>query len=339
MYAALRQGDSSYDGVFFVAVRTTGIFCRPTCPAKTPRRENVEFYPSVRDALSAGYRPCLRCRPLEPNGQTPEWLQPLLKAVEDDPARRWTDDHLRALAIDPGRIRRWFRTHHGMTFHAYQRARRLGLALGRIRHGSDLSRAAYEHGYESLSGFRDAFERVIGQPPGRSRGAVSVAMTRILTPLGPVVAGATEDGVCLLEFADRPMLETQMKRLRRWLRCAFVPGCNQHIEQLDRELRNYFAGTLKEFSVPLVAPGTDFQRRVWDRLLQIPYGETRTYDQLAHAVARPGAHRAVGRANGDNRLAVIIPCHRVVGSNGELRGYGGGKWRKQQLIDHERERR
>jgi AraC family transcriptional regulator of adaptative response/methylated-DNA-[protein]-cysteine methyltransferase len=336
MYRAVTRRDASYEGVFITAVRTTGVFCRPVCPAKKPLFENVEFYGSVRDALLAGYRPCRRCRPLEQNGDIPEWLATLLDEVERDPTKRWRDADLRARAIDPSRIRRWFKANHGMTFHAYQRARRLGLALGRIRHGADLTHAAYDHGYESASGFRDAFAQLFGTTPGRSRATNLMVLTRVPTPLGPMVAGATDEGVCLLEFADRPMVETQIKRLKRWLRCEFAPGDNRHIDRLAEELKEYFAGTLRQFSVPLVIPGTDFQRKAWQALSRIPYGQTRSYTDQARIIGQPTAVRAVGRANGDNRLAIIIPCHRVVRGDGSLCGYGGGLWRKQSLLDHER---
>jgi AraC family transcriptional regulator of adaptative response/methylated-DNA-[protein]-cysteine methyltransferase len=337
MYRALCERDASYEGVFFAAIRTTGIFCRPTCSARKPLEENVEYYPSTQDALLAGYRPCLRCRPLEPNGQIPDWVRPLLECIERDPTRRLKDHDLREMQLDPGRVRRWFQTNHGMTFHAYQRSRRLGLALGRIRHGDDLTQAAYEHGFESLSGFREAFARLFDETPGKGRDSAAIHMTRLLTPLGPMVAGAVDEGICLLEFADRRMLETQFKRLKKHFAGRVVPGESDHIAQLDDELKRYFAGELKEFSVPLVYPGTDFQVACWDYLRKIPYGATRSYMEEAVAIGKPNAQRAVGRANGDNRLAIIIPCHRVVGNDGKLTGYGGGLWRKKYLLDLERQ--
>ncbi|MFQ5702666.1 MAG: bifunctional transcriptional activator/DNA repair enzyme AdaA [Gemmatimonadales bacterium] len=339
MYKALSERDSGYDGVFFTAVRTTGVFCRPTCPAKKPRFENVEFFGSVADALSAGYRPCKRCRPLEFNGSTPEWLRPLLDDLEQDPNRRRTDADLRSMSLDPSRVRRWFRANHGMTFHAYQRARRLAAALGQIRHGGRVPRTAYDHGYESLSGFHEAFRQYFGVTPGQSRTTQPAFMTRLLTPLGPMVACTTDDGVCLLEFADRPMLRTQIERIQQRLHLLIAPGSNHHTEQLGEELRRYFAGDSRRFEVPLSVPGSPFQLAVWRAVQQIPYGATTTYEQLARDIGSPQAQRAVGRANGDNRLAIVIPCHRVIRADGELSGYGGGRWRKRALLEHERSHR
>jgi AraC family transcriptional regulator of adaptative response/methylated-DNA-[protein]-cysteine methyltransferase len=335
MYRALVDRDSTYDGVFTVAVRTTGIFCRPTCPARKPHRENVEYFRTVGDAMAAGYRPCKRCRPLEPRGKTPDWLAGLLEAVESEPGRRWTDTDIRAMGVDPVRVRRWFQENHGMTFHAYQRSRRLGMALGQMRNGADQVGAAYDHGYESLSGFREAFERMFGGTPGRKKSTNQAVVTRYLTPLGPMLAAATDKGVGLLEFHDRRMLETQIKRLRQLLQCEITPGVNAHLEKMEDELKRYFEGTLKQFTVPLVLAGTEFQESVWNRLLEIPYGETLSYEGLARDIGRPGAQRAVGRANGDNRLAIVVPCHRVIRSDGTLCGYGGGLWRKQHLLDLE----
>lgn len=335
MYRALCDRDVSYEGVFFAGIRTTGIFCRPTCTARTPRCENVEYFGSTREALLAGYRACKRCHPLEPNGATPDWLRPLTDAIEEDPTRRWKDADLREMGLDPSRVRRWFQANHGMTFHAYHRSRRLGLALGKMQNGDDVTRAAYDHGFESLSGFRDAFRKTFADTPGRSRGSTSVCVTRILTPLGPMVAGATEDGLCLLEFSDRRMLETQLKRVRKRLEATIALGSNDHLVALEDELTRYFAGELRQFTVPLVCPGTDFQVACWNYLLEIPYGTTRSYADEAQAVGRPNATRAVGSANGDNRIAIVIPCHRVVGSDGKLSGYGGGLWRKRFLLDLE----
>lgn len=335
MITAFLSRDGSFDGVFFTGVRTTGIFCRPTCPAKKPREDNVDFFPTTRDALLAGFRPCKRCRPMEPTGALPSWLDGLMSDVEAEPERRWTDEDLRSRGLSPERVRRWFQSNHGMTFHTYSRVSRLGLALGQIRRGSRVSRAAFGSGYESLSGFNEAFRRFVGQAPRDVRSSTVVTVSRIPTPLGTMVAGAVDDALCLLEFADRRMLETQIVRLQKHLECVFVPGTHEVLDRLAEELESYFGGGETEFSVPLVTPGTPFQQQVWTNLRAIPAGTTKSYAEIATEIGRPSAVRAVARANGDNRIAILIPCHRVIGADGKLTGYGGGLWRKKRLLDVE----
>jgi AraC family transcriptional regulator of adaptative response/methylated-DNA-[protein]-cysteine methyltransferase len=336
MHAALRGRDASYDGIFLAGVRTTGIFCRPTCTARRPRPENVEFFATAHDALLAGFRPCRRCRPMEPAGERPPWLAPLLAEVERDPSRRWRDRDLRARGLEPGRVRRWFTAHHGLTFQAYSRARRLSTALGRIRNGEDVTGAAFASGYGSLSGFHEAFRNLLGRSPTKARDAPLLVITRIPTPLGPMVAAADERALFLLEFADRRMLETQLRTLRRRLGCAFAPGTNGVLERTAGELAEYFAGARRRFEVALATPGTPFQQAVWRRLARIPAGETVTYGALARDLGRAAAVRAVAKAVGDNRIAILVPCHRVVGKDGSLTGYGGGLWRKRRLLEIER---
>lgn len=333
MLRALAARDAEYDGVFVTAVRTTGIFCRPTCRAKTPRPENVTFFPTPREALLAGFRPCKRCRPLEPRGEVPAWLRGLLRAVDEDPSRRWRDADLRLLGLTPDRVRRWFRENHDMTFHAYSRARRLGRALGQIQLGDKVIDAALDHGYDSLSGFQEALRKLAGTSPKSVR--TTVLMTRIPTPLGPMLAGAAGDKLCLLEFVDRRMLETQLTRITRLLGAALAPGEARPLTAAARALDRYFARKLTAFDLPLEMRGTPFQESVWRALLAIPYGETRSYADIARGVGQPTAVRAVARANGDNRMAIVIPCHRVIGSDGTLTGYGGGLWRKRRLLDLE----
>lgn len=336
MYRALLARDPACDGVFVVAVKTTGVFCRPICTARKPRPQNVEFFATAREALQAGYRPCKRCRPLDAHGKPPAWIRRLLDHVARDPNSRFTDADLRALSLDPVRARRYFKEHYGMTFHAYQRARRMGLALTDVRRGHDLNAVGLRHGFESASGFRDAFRRVFGRPPGRGR-SMSCLLARWLdTPLSAMLGVANDDGLCLLEFVDRRALERQIVTLRRRMRCAIVPGNNQHLDTIADELSRYFDGTLTQFTVPVVLAGTPFQLAVWNRLRRIPHGQTLSYAQLAEDIGRPGSQRAVGRANGDNRVAIVVPCHRVVRADGTLCGYGGGLWRKKWLLEQER---
>ncbi len=335
LYKALMERDSTLDGLCVVGVVTTGVFCRLTCGARKPKRENVEFFASAADALHSGYRPCKLCNPLGLPGEGPEWLQSLLAELRADPQRRWKDQDLRDRGLAPDRVRRGFRKHHGMTFHAYGRALRLATAFGRLASGDGVAETAYGAGYESLSGFTEAFARASGRSPAQGRAVRCVTIMRILTPLGPMLVGATAEGVCLLEFADRRALETELTRIQSSLHARILPGESPHAAHLERELGEYLAGTRRTFSVPLVSAGTPFQERVWKALQDIPYGETRSYQDQAHAIGHPTAVRAVARANGDNRISILIPCHRVIGKDGGLVGYGGGLWRKKYLLDLE----
>jgi len=248
----------------FVAVTTTGIFCRAACPAPAPRADHIERMATARDALFAGYRPCLRCRPLEARRSRPT----------DAEVRR--AEGLHSILAAARRTRR------------------------------------------------------------RRSGAAEVVVAMLSTSLGPMLAGATEDGICLLEFTDRPMLPTQLAVLARRLGRPILAGRHRHIDHLQAELDEYFAGERSSFDAPVVAPGSPFQEHTWAELRQIPTGQTLSYVELAERVGRPGAQRAVGTANGANRIALVIPCHRVVRRNGDAGNYGGGRWRKAWLLAHER---
>jgi len=335
MYRALVKKDSNFEGIFIVGVRTTGVFCRPTCTARKPKKENTEYFASPREALLEGYRPCRICRPMEPEGESPGWLAPLLEEIEKNPDTRFTDSDLRDRGLDPNRVRRWFKKHHGMTFQSFLRTMRIGNAFGRIKNGDKVIEAAYGSGYESLSGFTESFKKVTGFAPVKSTQHELVKVTRIPTPLGPMLAGATGEGICLLEFVDRRMLETQLRRIRKAFKAELVPGASGHFDDLKSQLMEYFEGGRKDFTVPLVLTGTPFQKKVWSILRTIPYGSTRSYKEQAKLIGNPNAVRAVARANGDNKIAIIIPCHRVIGASGDLVGYGGGLWRKRYLLNLE----
>ncbi len=331
MERAYQRSDASYDGVFYLGVRTTGIFCRPSCPAKKPKPENVEYFALPKEALFAGYRPCLRCRPLEGDA-APPWVNRLLERVERRPDTRIRERDLRTMGVEPARVRRYFSTRYGLTFQAYCRARRLAQAFELIRHGGSVDDAVFETGYESHSGFREAFQKTFGLPPGRSGEASYIRLAWLDTPMGAMIAGATDSGVCLLEFTDRRMLEHQLVTLRRRFKAGLAPGRNPHLTRLRRELGEYFAGTRQVFDVPVEMRGTPFEMKVWQELQKIPYGETRSYSDMARRVGNPAAVRAMGRANGLNAISIIVPCHRVLNKNGDLGGYGGGLWRKRRLL-------
>ncbi len=336
MYRAFTEKDSQFEGVFYTGVKTTGIFCRPTCPARKPKRENVLFFHSTKEALDYGYRPCKRCQPMINPGSQPEWVTNLLDELESDPQISLKDSDLLKKGLDPNRVRRWFKQNHGITFQAYQRALRINHAHGHLQNGESVTDTAFDSGYQSLSGFQDSYKKHLGTAPKFSQEKTIIHTTRFETPLGPMIAGVADDAVCLLEFSDRSMLETQFERLRKYLNAEILPGTHPLLNELAKQVSAYFSGNLQRFDLPIILPGTNFQRNVWLVLLTIPYGETRSYQQIAKQIDKPKAMRAVGRANGDNRLALILPCHRVIAENGELTGYGGGVWRKRYLLDLEK---
>src|SRR4029077_3949094 len=281
MYRALVGRDPSFEGIFFVGVRTTGIFCRPTCSAKKPARTNVDFFSTPSEALHGGYRPCLRCRPMDPNERPPKLIEQLRAEVERSPGGRLTDKELAALSIDPSTARRQFKRHYGMTFQAYHRARRMGLALREVRKGGRVDEAQNGSGFESASGFREAFTRIFGDSPTAAKAQGGLFAERIETPLGAMLAIADDEGLRLLEFVDRRAMERELSILRQRLRTNVVPGEHRHLDAVRSELADYFSGKNLEFNVPLAAVGSPFQLRAWELLRTIPTGETRSYSWMA----------------------------------------------------------
>ncbi|MDP1602117.1 MAG: trifunctional transcriptional activator/DNA repair protein Ada/methylated-DNA--[protein]-cysteine S-methyltransferase [Legionella sp.] len=335
-YQALIEKNTEYEGVFFVGVTTTGIFCRPTCPARKPKFEHCEFFETAQAALLASFRPCKRCKPLSHPSQVSELVQILVQAVEENPEKRWKDSDFQQLSIDATTARRQFKKRFGMTFVEYARARRMGLAMKHIRQGDPVIAAQLYTGYESSSGFRDAFSRIMGAAPTKL-GVKSILKASWLdTKLGPMVAIASDDALYLLEFVDRRGLEREVERLRQRTKSAIIPGTTPPISSIEKELAAYFEGNLKEFHTPVFLLGSPFQKQVWDELKKIPFGETRSYLDIAKIMQRPTAFRAVAQANGANQLAIIIPCHRIINTSGELGGYGGGITRKQWLLNLEK---
>jgi len=335
-YRALLAKDSSYEGIFFVGVITTGIFCRPTCPARKPLFKSCEFFKTAQSALLASFRPCMRCKPLLLSGQVQNIIQKLIDAVEENPEKRWQDRDFRELGIHASAARRQFKKRFGMTFVAYARARRMGIAMKQIKLGESVINTQIDTGYESASGFRDAFSRIMGVAPTASKNQTILKSILIDTILGSMIAISDEEKLYLLEFVDRRGLEREIERLRIKIKAAIVPGITAPLTQIKQELELYFAGALKEFKTPITLFGTPFQAKVWQELLKIPYGETISYSILAHRTGNPTSFRAAANANGMNQLALIIPCHRVINLNGELGGYAGGVARKKWLLDMEK---
>lgn len=337
-YKALLERNPEYDGVFYVGVKTTGVFCHASCPARKPKFENCEFFATPKEALLASYRPCRRCKPLSPPNQQSSTIDHLISAVEHHPEKRWKTQDFKAIGVDESTARRQFKKRFGMTFVEYARARRIGLAMAHIKAGNPIIDAQLEVGYESSSGFRDAFAKTLGDAPVRSDGKALYAAW-IDTRLGPMIAIVDEEYLYLLEFVDRRGLEKEIEHLRKRLKIGIIPGRTTITDQIEKELTDYFAGINFEFKTSCFLLGSEFQKTVWAALQSIPAGETRSYLDISKAIGNIKAYRAVANANGCNQLALIIPCHRVINENGELGGYGGGLSRKRWLIDHEKAER
>lgn len=335
LYAALLARDPAFDGRAFVGVTSTGIFCRLTCPARKPLRQNCRFFESPAECLEAGFRPCLRCHPLAPEASADPSLAVLLAALEAEPARRWREGDVAAMGFDPSTVRRSFRRQFGMTFLEMARQRRLREGMATLAAGGRVIEAQFDAGFDSPAAFRVAFARLLGAAPSDMPKDALLQADWIDTPIGPMIAVADKHALHLLEFADRKALPAELARLRK-MAGGIGLGRPAPIDQIAGELAAFFAGTSARFDTPLALHGSAFTRAVWDILRQIPPGTTRSYGEIARAMGRPEAARAVARANGANQIALVIPCHRVIGADGALTGYGGGLWRKQRLIELER---
>ena len=318
----------------FTAVISTRIFCTSQCPAQPPRAENVIYLESIRDCLGLGCRPCKRCKPMHVD-KGPYWLSELFTAVELLTVEEKPVDELelRKLGLTKQALGRWFSANHQFTFDAYLRMRRLARELGTTCLQTESSKNSV--GRKKLFQNLLVRKQVKTVTKGSANPESLIIVNRILTPLGPMVVCADDESIILLEFADRRMLETQICRIAKRFGTQFRLGINGPIRQLDREMNEYFAGKRQDFSVVLNDDGTDFQNAVWKQLQTIEVGQTKTYGELAIRLDKPNAVRAVGRANGDNRLTILVPCHRLVGADGSLTGYGGGLDRKQWLLEHE----
>ncbi|MFD1794646.1 bifunctional transcriptional activator/DNA repair protein Ada [Paracoccus aurantiacus] len=336
LYAALNACDPAYEGRAFVGVTSTGIFCRLTCPARKPRPENCRWFASAEEARAAGFRACRRCHPGGATAEGDAAVTALRAAIEAAPGRRWTETDLEDMGYDPSTIRRAFRRHFGMTFLQMAREARLREGARRVAGGDAVIEAQLDAGFDSASGFRQAFARLFGHPPAGMRVAGGLVADWIDTPLGGMIAVADQNALHLLEFTDRKALKPQLARVSRDAKGRIGLGSSAVTRQTSDQLAEFFAGGRSRFDLPLAPHGTDFQRRVWNALTLIPAGETRSYAEVAAAIGQPRATRAVARANATNGIAIVIPCHRVIGADGTLTGYAGGLWRKEKLIAAER---
>src|SRR5215212_4394741 len=330
-WAAFMRRDRSWDGRVIGAVKSTGIYCKPSCPARRPKRENVEFFASGDEARAAGYRSCLRCKPDEV-GRDREAVAEAVKLIEQAEEPPSLAELADAVGYAPHHFQRLFKRDLGVSPAEYARALRNRRAETALKENGRVTDAIYDAGYSGPSGFySDAKER-LGMTPSAWRDGgrgETIRWTTFDSPIGPMLIAATSKGICRLTFDDS---EESLKRL--------FPKAT--IVKDDGGLRDLVEGALVAIErpsaaneLPIDVAGTAFQEAVWRELRKIPLGETRSYAQIAAAIGQPKAVRAVGTANGDNHVAVLIPCHRVIRSDGSLGGYAGGLDRKQRLLEAE----
>lgn len=327
-WAAFMRRDRAWDGRVIGAVSTTGVYCKPSCPARRPKRENVIFYATADEARAAGYRPCLRCKPDEV-GRDREAVLKAVKLIEHAEEALTLDELAAAVGYAPHHFQRIFKRDLGVSPAEYGRGLRNRRTEGALKANGRVTDAVYDAGYSGPSSFySDAKER-LGMTPSAWRNGgrgETIRWTTFESPLGQMFIAATRKGICRLTFDDS---EASLRRL--------FPDAT--ILKDDGGLKELVEGALKAIERPLAAPnlpidvaGTAFQEAVWRELRKIPPGETRSYAEIAAAIGHPKAVRAVGSANGDNHVVVLIPCHRVIRSDGSLGGYGGGIERKKKLL-------
>jgi AraC family transcriptional regulator, regulatory protein of adaptative response / methylated-DNA-[protein]-cysteine methyltransferase len=327
-WAAFMRRDRSWDGRVIGAVHTTGIYCKPSCPARRPKRENVTFYASAEEARQAGFRPCLRCKPDEV-GRDREAVAAAVKVIEQAEEPPSLAELAAAVGYAPHHFQRLFKRDLGVSPAEYARALRNRRVEEALRQNGRVTDAIYDAGYSAPSGFySDAKER-LGMSPSAWRDGgrgETIRWTIFDSPLGQMLIAATSKGICRLTFDDS---EESLRRL--FPRATIVEDAGGLKELVEGALAAIEQPAAAR-DLPIDVAGTAFQEAVWRELRKIPLGETRSYAEIAAAIGQPKAVRAVGTANGDNHVAVLIPCHRVIRSDGTLGGYAGGLDRKRKLL-------
>lgn len=339
MWRAVADSDARQDGRFVYAVRTTAIFCRPSCRSRRPRRENVRFFESAAAAREAGFRPCRRCRPEAAAAETAEAALvaracALIDAADDGPPT--LDDLAARLDVPPRRLRRAFVAAIGVTPRGYAEARRSGRFRARLRDGSGVADAIYAAGYGSPSRvYEDAAGRLGMTPATYRRGGAGATIGYAIVPsaLGRLLVAATGHGICMIAIGDDDA--NLVDELRAEFPAARIVAGDGPRRDWVRAVVDHLSGATQALDLPLDVCATAFQWRVWQALRAIPYGEVRTYREIAEALDAPRASRAVGRACATNPVAVAVPCHRAVGSDGKLHGYRWGLERKRALLARE----
>jgi AraC family transcriptional regulator, regulatory protein of adaptative response / methylated-DNA-[protein]-cysteine methyltransferase len=331
--------DSARDGEFVFAVSSTGVYCRPSCAARRPRRENVQFFAKPEQAEGAGYRACLRCRPKAFSGNAEsDSVKAICRFIEQHLDEPMTLDRLgKEFHQSPFHLQRRFKAALGITPREYADSCRLHLLKRNLQAGNSVTRAMYDAGYGSSSRLYEKTASHLGMTPDKyRRGAVAAAIRYACadSPLGRMLIATTERGICSIQFArsDGELLEGLKREFPFATRKADAGGLESWVGALLRHMR----GKDLDGALPLDIRATAFQRRVWAYLQKIPFGATRSYSQVAKAIGRPSATRAVARACATNPVAVAIPCHRVVRQDGSMGGYRWGIERKKALLEMER---
>ena len=331
-WAAFERRDRSWDGRVIGAVKTTRIYCKPSCPARRPKREHVEFFLDGETAQAAGYRACLRCRPDEV-GRDREAVAKAVELIEAAEESLLLADLAAAVGYAPHHFQRLFTRDLGVSPASYARALRARRAQSHLEEDKPVTHAIYDAGYAAPSRFYADAEARIGMTPSAWRDGGRGETIRFViadSPLGPLLVAATVKGICRLTFDED---ESALKR--RFPNADIRPDDGTIAEWVDSALAAISTPSAAR-ELPIDVRGTAFQEAVWRELRRIPLGETRSYADIAKAVGQPGAVRAVGTANGSNPVAVLVPCHRVIRSDGSLGGYAGGLDRKRKLLEAER---
>jgi AraC family transcriptional regulator, regulatory protein of adaptative response / methylated-DNA-[protein]-cysteine methyltransferase len=330
--------DATRDGEFVFAVSSTGVYCRPSCAARRPRRENVQFFVRTEEAERAGYRACLRCRPKSFSGnRESDGVKAICRFIEQHLDEPLTLDRLgKEFHQSPFHLQRRFKAVLGITPREYADSCRLRLLKRNLQAGDSVTRAMYDAGYGSSSRLYEKTASQLGMTPDKyRRGAIAAAIryTCADSPLGRMLIAATERGICSIQFgrSDGELMAGLKREFPFAARKADEGGLQSWVNSLLRHMR----GKDLDSSLPLDIRATAFQRRVWEYLQSIPFGATRSYSQVAKSIGRPRAVRAVARACATNPVAVAIPCHRVVRQDGSMAGYRWGIERKKTLLELE----
>ena len=338
-WQAVLARDASHDGRLFYAVRTTGIFCRPSCPSRRPKRNAVEFFSSGSEAERAGYRPCKRCRPTEHNRQA--------AAVEK--ARQFIDRNLQRnitlaelaehVGLSSFHLQRLFKKIVGVSAKEYQNSQRLTRFKRKLRGQRSVTDAIYAAGYGSNSRVYETTNQKLGMTPAQYRRkgeGIVIRYTSLQTSLGTIMIAATEKGICRLRMGESD--KTMFQELREEFSAAMLQSDDKGLKHYASAIKSYLGGNDHRLNLPLDVQATVFQQRVWKELRAIPYGKTRSYTEVAEKIGNPKAVRAVARACATNPVALVTPCHRVIRESGEPAGYRWGLERKAALLEMEKKK-